>query len=84
MFGKAECGKGSETQNSCRVGEVAGNIPVICIANGAWNTNDLVEDIYDVLFTGIFCFQDILLSCGTEIGILHFCPRKVTDWLDNL
>lgn len=28
-----------------RVGELAGNIPIICIANGAWNTNDLVEAI---------------------------------------
>lgn len=84
MSGKVECGEGGKTQNSCRVGEVAGNIPVICIANGAWNTNDLLEAIQYVLFIGIFWFWDILLSCGTEIGILHFCLRKMTDWLDNL
>lgn len=45
MSGKAESGEGSKTQNSCRVGEVAGNTPVICIANGAWNRNYLVEAI---------------------------------------
>lgn len=45
MSGKAECGEGNKTQNSCRVGELAGNIPIICIADGAWNTNDLVEAI---------------------------------------
>lgn len=82
MSGKAESGEGSKTQNSCRVGEVAGNIP--CIANGAWNTNYLVEAISYVLFIGIVCFQDVLLSCGTEIGILHFCSKNVTGWLNNL
>lgn len=34
MSGKAECSEG-KTQNFCGVGEVVGNIPIICIANGA-------------------------------------------------
>lgn len=34
MSSKTECSEG-KTQNSCRVGEVAGNIPTICIANEA-------------------------------------------------
>lgn len=45
MYGKAECGEGGKTQIFCRVGEVAGNIPVTCIANGTWNTNYLLETI---------------------------------------
>lgn len=45
MSGKAESGEGGKTQNSHRVGEAAENTPIICIANGDWNTNYLVEAI---------------------------------------